>query len=168
MADDDIDETEDPALKDFNRPAFQVQHTLGKTVKYGVIGAAAGGTALAGVVALGTLLGGPLAWAAAGVTAAAGWLPAVGSTLFTTGLTWGGVAGAAIGAATGITSADEAADEEAERRIDQAERREVKRERLQALRSRHDEQALAMGQQAQMLGMAPTVPFGKGAAGQER
>lgn len=150
---------DDDAL--LNRPAFQMKHIIGKTLKWGAIGAVAGGLLLAGV---GALMGGAfiaglpfgIGYLATGATAVSGHLlPAIGSLLgpaLTAGLIGGVAVGGGLGAINGISNASEAADDETERLA-------MRRDK-QTLRRQQQETLAMMGAQQNPAAMAPQAGYG--------
>jgi len=167
MSDDnDSDDYKDPALKNFNRPAFMAKNTVMETLKGALVGALIGAAiALAFVVAVPLIVGGPIG---AGVVAAAGALglsvPAASAIIApflihtaVVGALLGGGLGAVVKGGLGLSNASEAADSEEERLTAKGQQMEAlhqnteaRRQRTEAIEQRNQTK-LAMDGQTQML-----------------
>lgn len=164
MADDE--DLEHPALKNFSEGAFTAKHVAKKTLKSGLIGAAAGGIGFGAIalMASGAALSaipivGPIAMAL-GVTTTTG-MGIIGSALAgaaTTGALVGGGVGSAIGLVTSGSNADDAVRDKKEEIIAQAERGEIRKERSDALQMRRAQMHAAMESQSEQMGVAQVVP----------
>jgi len=184
MADDnetEIESEKHPAIRNFNRTAFQIKHVIGKILKWGAIGAVGGALFAGALGALGLVAGGwltPVIGIAAAILshvpiigAAVGWMAGGIGSAALSGLLYLGAAGAVggslLGAVTSLSGAGEAADQEEERLIAAYERREARHERLAALEQRRDEQAAVNARMEQGTGLRPNAPMGRPRGRQE-
>ena len=158
------DESEHPALKNFNEGVFTAKHVATKTVKGAGIGALAGaavfgvgslvfgGALLAalpfglGAVAAGTAV----ATGTAGTAVAATLVPAVA-----TGAVVGGVAGAGIGGVSGISGADEAVAAKKDELMAMADKMELRQQRREVMEAQRANMHAAAEAQAASLHVTP-------------
>jgi hypothetical protein len=140
-----------PAFEDFDRRGYQATYVLSNALKYGAIFAVAGAILVA---ALPGLLLAPVAAIASIFSSSAGGAIASGvGAIAWTGALYGGGLGAAIGAAVGISGAGDAADAEEERRVELADRKMMRQDRVEQLRIRREQQRIAMDKQRMDLGL---------------
>lgn len=164
-----------PALKNYSRGGTQAKHVLGGTLKWGLIGALAGGALLGIGFAAFTTLGifavpfGPLIASVATMFGFGAQLaiPTMISAAVA-GATVGGLIGAAGGAVASLSSSSDAADIEEDKLINKYEAAQARQDRLDRLREVRDRQMAAMQRQdMQMRGANPnySLPRGRGAGG---
>jgi len=166
-----------PALKNFNRTAFQAKFILKKTLKFAAIGAVVGLGGAAGLAVASLAAGGIWTPIVGAATYALSFIPGVGSFIGTHlgGMAGtvamaaggaGGLVGAGLGAISSFSDASEAADAEEDRLIARFEQSQARQERMEALASRRDQQARALERQGSaMRNPNMSIPRGRPAQG---
>lgn len=157
MARDEDDAPEHPATKGFNGTGFKLKYSLGRLAKFAAIGAAIAG----GIGLIGLALSGPLGLAAIGTASLFGFAGVTITTVLAAGAALGGMFGLLTG------DADGAKQEEMQRLEENYDRSEARRDRMDALAMRRDQQKMAYARHAQSLGLNPNAGLPRGRGGHE-
>ena len=141
-------DSEHPALKGFSETAETVKETgkgaIGGAIKWGLIGAAAGGALAIAVPALLTLIPGVgLLLGPAAVAGSIGF--GVAGAAMLGGAKLGAMVGGALGGIKGLAGSGEKIEEMKQQRIENFERNEARQERREMVSMRRD--MMRMGQQ---------------------
>ena len=162
------EDTEHPALKNFNGTIETVKETgkgaLGGAVKGGLIGGAvAGGLAMLAPAALMLIPG--VGWALGGALAVGGSAVGLGTGLVSSaaigGAVFGAKAGGIIGGARGLMGAGEEIEKKKQNLIDNFERNEMRQERREAMAMRQQATRMQLARQGAAMGVSPdSLPRG--------